>query len=76
MVKPPKKAQFEKTSFEELLRSYDNKMSLPPTFELSQALLLTKNLKETTNFLHEQNGGYHYPADYPEDCMRLEEVVK
>ncbi len=74
--KPPRKAQFEKTSFQELLRQQSEKQTLLTTCELSQSLLLTKNIKETTKYLHEQNGNYHYQADYPEDCMRQEDAIR
>ena len=42
---------FDKAPFDALLNQYDHGSSVPPTLELSQAFLMTVNMKQAANQL-------------------------
>ena len=46
MIMPPS-GTFERTSFAQLHCQYERKHDLPPTIDLTQAFLMTANMKDT-----------------------------
>jgi hypothetical protein len=78
-TKIPPSATFERTSFDQLLCQYDMKHDLPPTLELTQAFLLTQNMKETAtrvNGLTAGGSGYYLKNEYVGDSSRLSEAMQ
>lgn len=77
--KIPPSGTFEKTSFDQLMCHYDHKHDLPPTLELTQAFLMTQNMKETAsrvNGLTAGGSGYFLKNDYIGDTMRASDAMQ
>ena len=69
----------DKTSFSQLLRQYDFKHNLPPTLELSQAFLLTNNMKEVAarvNGLTAGGSSYYLKSDFVSDSSKLSDAMQ
>jgi len=60
---------FDRLSFNNLLQQYDRQHCLPPTLELTQAFLMTSNMKNASAQI--QNGGYFFCNDYVSDALKL-----
>ena len=76
--KIPPSATFERTSFDQLLCQYDLKHDLPPTIELTQAFLLTQNMKETASRVNGLTAGgsaYFLKNEYVGDTLRLSDAM-
>jgi len=70
---------FEKTSFDQVMCQYDLKHDLPPTLELTQAFMMTQNMKETAarvNGLTAGGSNYFFKNDYVGDSLRLQDAMQ
>jgi len=69
---------FERIPFEQLMTQYEHSSRLPPTMELSQAFLMTNNMKQTASQVtsHSIGGtGYFFQNDYLADTLRLSDAM-
>lgn len=61
------------------MSSYDLKHDLPPTLELTQAFLMTQNMKETAarvNGLTAGGSSYFFKNDFVGDSLRLSDAMQ
>ena len=67
---------FEKMPFSTLLTQYNSTQKIAPNLELSQAYLMTSNMRHTASLLTQHTPvGYFFQSDYVGDALRLSDSL-